>query len=43
MQAKKITMSKDTVGSTVPVISVNYFKLIKGFTKLKIGEEDFGR
>lgn len=35
MQAKKVTMSKDSVGSTVPVISVNYSKLIKGFKKLK--------
>lgn len=36
-------MMKDTVGSTVPIISVNYSKLIKGFKKLKMGEEDFGR
>ena len=43
MQAKKVTMSKDTIGSTVPIISVNYSKLIKGFKKLKMGEEDFGR
>ena len=42
-QAKKVTMSKDSVGSAVPVISVNYSKLIKGFKKLKMGEEDFGR
>ncbi|XP_067020202.1 uncharacterized protein [Acropora muricata] len=42
-KAKKVTMSKDTIGSTVPIISVNYSKLIKGFKKLKMGVEDFGR
>lgn len=43
LQAKKVTMMKDTMGSTVPIISVNYSKLIKGFKKLKMGQEDFGR
>ena len=36
-------MLKDTVGSTVPIISAMYSELIKGFTKLKTGEEDFGK
>lgn len=43
MQAKKVTMSKDTVGSTVQIISVTYSKLIKSFKKLKMGDEDFER
>jgi len=43
MQAKEVPMLKNTVGSTVALISATYSKLIKGFTKLKMGEEDFGR
>ena len=43
MQAKKVTMSKDTVGSTVQIISVTYSKLIKSFKKLKMRDEDFER
>ena len=38
-----VTMSKDTVGSTVQIISVTYSKLIKSFKKLKMGDEDFER
>ena len=43
MQAKKVTLGHDRVGSSLPVISINHTKLLNGFKKLKWGQEDFRR
>ena len=37
----KLGRSDDRVGSTLPIISINQAKLIKGLKKLKWGTEDF--
>lgn len=43
MQAKKVMMGGEAPANTIPVISVNYTKLLKGFKRLQATSEDFGR
>ena len=42
MQAKKVTMGEEASANTIPVISINYTKLLKGFKRLQATSEDFG-
>ena len=37
-----MTMGNECMGNTLPVISINYSKLLKGFKKMGSSSEDFG-
>ncbi|CAH3178103.1 unnamed protein product [Porites evermanni] len=43
MQAKKVMMGGEAPANTIPVISVNYTKPLKGFKRLQATSEDFGQ